>query len=97
MRRLSDRFPDIPIIARTPIVPYHNDSEEDIKAITDFLSEIDNLRQHELLPYHGFGEPKYHQLGRDYLLSGLKAPGQKHMARLRRITEMTRNAGQDLH
>ncbi|MBA7702178.1 4-hydroxyphenylacetate decarboxylase activating enzyme [subsurface metagenome] len=74
IKRLSSRFPETPIIARTPIIPGFNDSEEVTGAIKDFLSGLSSLREHQLPPYHGFGESKYKQLGRDYLLGGLKPP-----------------------
>jgi len=88
--KLAEYFPDTPVLVRTPIIPGFNDSEEDIQKIADFLSEIQNLREYELLSYHGFGEPKYHQLGRKYALSGLKASSEEIMARLRRVTETIR-------
>lgn len=87
LKRIADRFPNTPIIARTPVVPGYNDSEENIQAIADFLTGIPGIREYELLPYHGFGEPKYHQLGRKYQLSALKAPSQEHVAKLKRIAQ----------
>jgi len=86
-KKLSRFFPETPIMARTPIVPGFNDSEENIKAIADFLSRLDSVREYELLPYHRFGEPKYQQLGREYQLIGLQPPGEETMAKLRTITQ----------
>ena len=87
IKRLARHFPKTPIIVRTPVVSGYNDSEDNIKATVDFLSEVKTVRRYELLPYHGFGESKYHQLGREYPLSGLKSPGKEHMAALNKIVE----------
>lgn len=85
LKNISSHFRQTPIIVRTPIIPGFNNSEVDIEAIVDFLAEIKNLKEYEVLPYHGFGEPKYLQLGRKYLLSRLQPPSQKEMSMLRSI------------
>ena len=85
--KLSTYHPEIPIIARIPIVPGFNDSEENIETTVDFLTRLKGVRECELLPYHGFGEPKYHQLARKYPLSGCQPPSKEQMKVLRRITQ----------
>jgi glycyl-radical enzyme activating protein family len=85
LKRLSATFPQVPIIVRTPIVPGFNDSEEVIQSIVNFISSISNLIKYELLPYHAFGEAKYHNLGRKYLLEGLASPDKEHMTKLNEI------------
>lgn len=87
--KISQRFPDIPIIARTPVIPGLNDSEGNIKAAADFLSKIGSLQRYELLPYHSFGEPKYRQLGRSYPLVNLEKPSTKHLMKLKNIVQRT--------
>lgn len=74
LRRLSRRFPHIPLIVRTPLVPGVNDSVENLSATAQFLRRLPSLRDYELLPYHNFGEGKYRQLGREYPLAGLERP-----------------------
>ena len=83
LRRLCEHFPDLPIVVRTPIIPGFNDSPEDVGAIARLVSDLPGAPRHELLPYHGFGEPKYRRLGKDYPLSGLEAPTEEQMATLR--------------
>lgn len=85
LRRISLRFAALPIVARTPIVPGLTDSEDNIRGIAEFLSEIGTVERYDLLPYHRFGEPKYAQLGRRYELSGLRPPSDERMQALRRI------------
>ena len=82
-RRLRETFPDLPVIVRTPVVPGFNDSPDDIKAIADFLDRVAPSAEYELLAYHRFGEPKYHQLGKQYPLPDLEPPAKEDMEKLR--------------
>ena len=82
IKRLSSSFPETPIIVRTPVIPGFNDSVEVVRAIKDSLTGLSSSIEYELLAYHGFGEPKYHQLGREYSLTGLKPPSEEQMAML---------------
>ncbi len=85
LRKLCEHFPDLSIVVRTPIVPGFNDSPGDVGAIADFVKELPGPRRYELLPYHGFGESKYRQLGKEYPLRELEAPSEQQMARLREV------------
>jgi len=69
------------------LIPGFNDFEEDIKNILFFLREIKNLKRYEILPYHRFGEPKYHQLGRIYPLSGIKTKANEHARLVRKFAK----------
>ncbi len=51
---------NIPIIARTPVIPEIN---QGIDKISGFLKTLKNVIQYELLPYHPLGEGKRHSLG----------------------------------
>ncbi|MFW5489712.1 MAG: (2S)-3-sulfopropanediol dehydratase activating enzyme [Desulfovibrio sp.] len=64
--KVCEEFPDLPIMVRTPVVPGFNDTEEDIRAILEFLPLGRKGLSYEMLPYHRFGEPKYNYLGRTY-------------------------------
>ena len=70
--RLAERFPEKPIVVRTPIIPGINDTVEEIEGIAQFINGLPNLKEYELLPYHRLGEPKYGQLGRKYAMSRVK-------------------------
>lgn len=69
-KRVRASFPDLPVLVRTPVIPGFNDTEDDIRAILDFLPKREGLR-HELLPYHRMGQPKYAYLGRRYEMEGV--------------------------
>jgi pyruvate formate lyase activating enzyme len=85
IRKIYHTYPEIPLVVRTPVVTGFNDSEENIVATVNFLSDIKSVKEYDLLPYHGFGESKYRQLGRKYSLTAVKPPSEDHIAKLIRI------------
>ena len=60
---LVTEFPNLPITARTPVIPGFNDHGPDIKAICDFLKPFEHVK-YEMLPYHRLGTQKYTFLDR---------------------------------
>jgi pyruvate formate lyase activating enzyme len=89
--KLSQSYPDIPITARTPLIPTYNDSKENIEATAKFLMEIKSVTEYELLPYHSFGEPKYKQLGREYPLSRLNKISKETVGELEEIAQKVKS------
>ena len=88
-RRLRAEFPEVPVVVRTPVIPGVNDAEEDIGAIAAFIREAGGASAYELLPYHGFGEAKYHKLGQDYAWSDLAPPSEQCMKDLQEIASLS--------
>lgn len=88
LARLRKEFPRLHLVVRTPVIPGINDGEE-LEAIARILGEMGGMDGYELLPYHGFGEGKYRQLGRRYGLADVTPPNKEKLAaqneRLRRI------------
>ncbi|WP_446898443.1 glycyl-radical enzyme activating protein [Clostridium sp. LBM24168] len=74
--RMCRKYRNLPVLARTPVIPGFNDTKEDIQEIFDFISQFPNVK-YELLPYHRLGEPKYYALGRKYPLGDVKLDSQK--------------------
>lgn len=72
----------IPITIRTPVIPGCNDSEENIAAIADFIKELPNIQEYELLPYHNLGASKYKSLGIPYTLEDVVPPTDDDIIRL---------------
>ncbi|HWR06480.1 (2S)-3-sulfopropanediol dehydratase activating enzyme [Sporomusa sp.] len=68
--KVTEAFPSLSILVRTPVIPGFNDSEEDIAAITNFIKQRPNI-SYELLPYHRLGQQKYEYLGRNYPLGNI--------------------------
>lgn len=63
-RILVEEFPDLPILARTPVIPGFNDDPDVIGAIAEFIRPFERVR-YELLPYHRLGTQKYQFLHRE--------------------------------
>jgi pyruvate formate lyase activating enzyme len=81
LRRLAGNGVDMTI--RQVVIPGHNDSEEALHQLGEFVIGLAGTPPVELLPYHGYGIPKYEQLGRSYSLHELEPPTQKRMLHLR--------------
>lgn len=63
-RILAEEFPQLPMRARTPVIPGFNDSPEAISAIARLIEPHGRV-EYELLPYHRLGTQKYHFLHRE--------------------------------
>lgn len=66
-RYLATNYPDLPILARTPLIPGFNDNREAIAQIASFLLPFPQVR-YEMLPYHRLGTQKYDFLQRPYAM-----------------------------
>ena len=82
-RKMREAHPDVHCIARTPIVPGFNDTEEDIIAIRDFVKQFPNT-EYEVLKYHRYGTTKYDFIGREYPMGTEELDGEwfKHLKEL---------------
>jgi pyruvate formate lyase activating enzyme len=78
-QRLCESFPNLPKRVRTPVIPGFNDTEEDIKAIADFIRGKPHT-EYELLAYHRLGQPKYTYLGREYALMDIRVDDERMKA-----------------
>ena len=68
-----------PVVIRIPVIPGHNDTEENINKTAQFISsELHNqVKQVQLLRYRKMGLEKYRALGRAYPLDGFDMPQQE--------------------
>lgn len=56
-----------PVTIRVPLIPGFNLSGDSIRAIAEFVTELNgSVKGIDLLPYHTLGQNKYKALGRDY-------------------------------
>ena len=76
----------VDLVVRVPVIPGHNDSEENMRAIAGFAAGI-GVRCTNLLPYHNFGAAKYGRLGLAYELGDLKKPDREQLKVLKSIFE----------
>ena len=84
-RILAEEFPNLPILARTPIIPGFNDSEESVAAIAEFLKPYERV-EYEMLPYHRLGTQKYQFLDRPVPMGEVKLDAE-HMNRLQAVAQ----------
>ena len=74
-----------PVWVRQVIVPGINDTEDNVKALADFIKEhLENVYKVELLGYHTMALNKYEKLGMKYKLEGVKAMDKKQLAKLQK-------------
>ena len=62
----------IDVLPRIPVIPDFNDSIDDAKGISALLKQV-GAKKVQLLPFHQFGENKYHLLGKTYAYENVKA------------------------
>ncbi len=60
------------VLPRLPVIPNYNNSIEDAIGFVRRLKEVGATRV-QLLPFHQFGENKYHMLGKEYDYTGVKS------------------------
>jgi len=59
------------VLARLPVIPGYNNSEEDARGFVSLLVSM-NIKRLQLLPFHQFGERKYELLGLTYAMKKVK-------------------------
>ncbi|MDY6851686.1 MAG: glycyl-radical enzyme activating protein [Thermodesulfobacteriota bacterium] len=74
------------IWVRVPMIPGFNNSEENIRALAEFLSEMP-VEKVSFLGYHEWSKSKYEALGLDYPLKGLSPLSEEALLPLRDIIE----------
>ncbi len=67
-----------PVLPRIPVIPGFNDSFDDAKAFSETLHKI-GAKKCQLLPFHQFGENKYHLLNLKYAYENLPSLHRKDL------------------
>jgi pyruvate formate lyase activating enzyme len=67
------------IVIRIPVVPGINDSEADNEAFAKIISNLSNIRQVHLLPFHNMAQHKYERWGKENKLHGLENLNKKDL------------------
>ena len=70
---------EVPIIARTPVIPQ---IDQEIGKISAFLKNLENVKKYELLPYHPLGNSKRKALGLPP--DGFDVPTKEYMKELKK-------------
>lgn len=76
----------VDMIVRIPVIPFFNNSVDDIKSFARLLHEL-KISQVELLPFHQFGQSKYKFLNRDYDYRNVKQLQSKELLNHKDIFE----------
>ena len=76
---------------RIPIIPGYNDSEENLRATSEFCVEMGpSVTLVQILPYHRLGMVKYERLQRKYELAEVQPPSNETMESHKRLIESYR-------
>ncbi len=75
------------LIIRVPVIPTFNDTVAEIAEIAAFASDLPNVNEIHLLPYHSMGRDKYIGLGREYSMGDIKSPTNELMEVLKQTAE----------
>jgi pyruvate formate lyase activating enzyme len=73
------------IIIRIPIIPELTDTNENLFAVRGFISDLKNVIEVSLLPYHKTGEGKYKKYGKENKLNGTETPDTKHLNNIKQF------------
>jgi len=76
-----------PVQVRVPIIPGITDTKENLSDMIKFISEINNIQEVNLLPYHKIGSHKYQRLGMSYKMDGVEKPGNSIMDTIKKQFE----------
>ncbi|MCD7867719.1 MAG: glycyl-radical enzyme activating protein [Clostridiales bacterium] len=77
----------VPVWIRVPVIPDHNDDEENISATAEFVrDQLGADVRVCLLPYHRLGESKNESLGKEMDWS-MELPSDEHMENLKTLVE----------
>jgi pyruvate formate lyase activating enzyme len=71
---------------RIPLIPGYNDSEENLKKISELGREI-GAERISILPYNKFGDGKYENLGRQIPVPEVKPPSQERLHEIQKGVE----------
>lgn len=74
------------IIVRVPLLSGMNDSEENINATGNFISEL-GIKRVDLLPYHKLGVKKYERLEMEYRLKELRSLKREEVEDIKEVLE----------
>lgn len=74
-----------PLYMRFPIIPGYTDSEENIRTICEFCTQLKSVKNLDILPVHHMGKIKYASLDRPYLINDVELIPNERMHNIRDI------------
>lgn len=82
LRKISS-MDEISIEIHFPVIPGHNDSQDNIDALLALMKSL-NLRRIDLFPFHLLGSHEYEELGIEYAMKDTKIPPDEDIGRIRK-------------
>jgi pyruvate formate lyase activating enzyme len=82
LSKVAEAFSRGETIVRLPLVPGHNDSDDSLDGIFEFVAGLPGVTRLEILPYHRLGMMKYSGLGRTYALEGVDPVEKRRLSHL---------------
>ena len=79
LKKIDALKQSFPIIVRMPFIPGVNDEDENINALGEFCSQLNNVKEVQFLPYHRLGIETYKKLSKPYILEGLNSPAKEEI------------------
>lgn len=76
---------NFPIWVRYVLLPGYTDSDEILEESREFLSQFNNIKRIEVLPYHSFAIMKYKELGIKYSLENVDMPTKEQKEHAEKI------------
>ena len=70
------------IIIRFPIITGITETEENIQQFTEWIAQLDSIKEINLLPFHKIGYSKYEKLNRENKLLNLNLPSPERLDKL---------------
>lgn len=74
----------VDVLPRIPVIPKFNDSLEDAKGLANLLVSV-NAKRVQLLPFHQFGQNKYHLLNREYTYENVPALHEEDLMEYKQV------------
>ena len=84
-KHLDER--NIPVWIRHVLVPGITDSKENLEALGEFVSKLNNVERFEFLPYHSIGVHKWESMGLNYELKNIEDATSEDVAKASEIVE----------
>jgi len=82
LKKLAVKERTYELWVRFPLIPGLNDDDENLSQMVQWLSSLESIDGVDILPFHQLGRGKYGILGKDYLLSEIKAPDEAAVQRV---------------
>ena len=78
---------EIPVWIRHVLVPGVTDTKENLEALGEFVSTLNNVDRFEFLPYHSIGVHKWESMGLNYELKHIEDATSEDVAKASEIVE----------